>query len=165
MSDEPLNGHSRKPLSMSIRPQFDKDPLRPKKHQVVNSQGFIIATSTEPIELLKLNAAKQHAVFSPNEDIVIIDESLSIVHREESYFVEPEDGPPNKERVKIRDKWMDNVMRFLLPPGLYNRKDDPAKRPRLARWFKRNKIEISMRPDGGAVRVFRDGNVICSWGC
>lgn len=162
---EHINGHNGKPLSMMIKPQFDRDPLRRKTHQVVNSQGFIVHKSEESIEMLRLNTEKQHAVFAPNDKVAIIDESGTVVHQVGSYYVEPQDGPPNEERRKLRDKWLDNVMRFLLPPKLYARKDNADDHPLLARWFRRKKIQIEMRPDGGAVRIWRDGSVLSSWGC
>lgn len=164
MSDDPLNGHERpKPLSMMI--QKERDPLRPMRHQVVDARGYIIAQSEEPIELLKIEMAKQHAVFDPNREVHIIDESCTVVHTEGSYWVEPQEGPPDEARVELRDKWLENVMRFLLPPGLFERRNDEASQKRIQRWFRGNKVSLEVRPDGGAVRVWRDGVVLCSWGC
>lgn len=160
-----MSTNGQKPLSMRINPGYDRDPLKPRKFRVVDEGGFIVHTSEEPIEMLKLAAAAQHAVNRPNESLTIVDEQQTVVESFGSYYVEPSEDPPGPERLKLRDRWLDNVMRFLLPPGLYARKDDPDSGPRLAHWFRKHKIEISIRPDGGAVVVFRDGNPLTQWGC
>lgn len=153
---------------MRINPQFNKDPLRPKIHRVLmkSAEGFtIMGTVEDPIELLKLEIEGQHAVGMPNEEMVIVDQDSVCVAEYHSYHVEPQAGPPTEERLKVRDRWLEAVVRFLLPPGLYNDKDNPERQERIQRWFKSKKIEIQIRPDGGAVQIWRDGVVLTKWGC
>lgn len=162
------------PLSMRIQPGFEKDPLRPKRHHVVASTDgknfFILGEPgkqyvTDPIELLRLEVEGQHAIGMPGAAVRIMDDDRQEVARYESYAVTPEDGPPDEARIKLRDRWLEAVMKFLLPPSLYAEKENPQKKERIARWFRGRKIEIEMREDGGAVRIWRDGAVLSSWGC
>lgn len=163
-----------KPLSMTIQPGWDKDPLRPKAHHVVASTDgvnfFVLGKPghqfvTDPIELLKLEVSGQHAVGMADAEVRIMDENREEVARFEPYTVPPEEGPPSAERLKVRDRWLDAIFKFLLPPSLYAVKDDPTKQRALKRWFKRKAIEVQMRPDGGAVRIWREGSVMTEWGC
>lgn len=162
------------PLSMRIEPGYDRDPLKPKRHHVVASTDgknfFVLGEPgqqfvTDPIELLKIEVEGQHAVAMQNAEVRIMNDDRQEVARFESYAVEPEDGAPSPERLKIRDRWLESIMRFLLPLSLYQAKDDPKKAKVLQRWFKKKRIAIEMRPDGGAVRVYRNGEVLTQWGC
>lgn len=175
MISHPTNNNDHTPLSMKINPGFDRDPLKPKTHHVVVSNDggksfFVLGKPgqqfiTDAIELLKIEVGGQHALGMPGAEVRIMNEDREEVARFESYHVEPQEGPPSDERLKIRDRWLDAIMQFLLPPSLYALKDDPKKKDRLARWFRSHKIEISMRPDGGAVCIYREGNLLSSWGC
>jgi len=157
-----------KPLSMRIEPQFQRDPLKKPIHRVLmkSEAGYtIMGTAEDPIELLKLEVEGQHAVGMPNTDMLIVDENNVVEAKYDSYHVDPQDGPPTEERLKVRDRWLEAVMRFLLPPGLYADQDKPERQERIKRWFKSKKIEIQIRPDGGAVQIWRDGVVLTKWGC
>lgn len=163
------------PLSMRIQPGWEKDPLKPKTHHVIASTDggrsfFVLGTPgqqhvTDPIELLKIEVGGQHALGMSDAEVRIMDENRQEVARFESYHVEPQDGPPTPERIRIRDRWLEAIMRFLLPPSIYAMKDDPGKKKILAHWFKKHRIAIEMRPDGGAVRIYRNGDILSEWGC
>lgn len=162
-----ING---KPLSMRINPGYDRDPLRPKKHQIVASQDggktfTILGDTTEPLELLKIQVEGQHAVGMSETDMMIVDEDKTIVAKYECLHVDPQEGPPTEERLKVRDQWLDGVMKFLLPFRLYEKRNDVDYQPVLKRWFRVKRIAISMRPDGGAVIVYRGGDILTKWGC
>lgn len=153
---------------MRIEPGFERDPLRKPKHRVLmkSEEGYtIMGTVEDPIELLKLEVEGQHACGMPDKDMVIVDEKSVVVAKYDSYHVTPQEGPPTEERLKVRDRWLEAVMRFLLPRGLYDEKDNPEKQERIKRWFTSKKIQIEIRPDGGAVKIWRDGVVLTSWGC
>lgn len=170
-----INGHDHstpngKPTSMMLEHQFDRDPLKKKKHKVLLSDDggknyTIMGEVDDPIELLKLEIQGQHAVGMPQTSMLIVDETSTVVADYPTYYVEPEEGAPNEARIILRDKWMDAVMRFLLPFALYKDKDKPNRQHRLQKWFKQHKIEVEMRPDGGAVRIWRDGEILTKWGC
>lgn len=166
---------------MKIEPGYNRDPLAPKQHRILATDGvpdqngnvgyYLVGQSAEPLEMLKLNVGMVHALNHKdfcgvhNASLKIINENAEEVASFDSYAVEPEEGPPNEQRVALRNRWMEHVMRWLLPASLYLSKDDPAKEKLLKRWFRRKKIAIEMRPDGGAVRVLRDGQVLSEWGC
>ncbi len=157
-----------KPLSMRINPGFDKDPLKKPIHRVLmkSAEGYtIMGTVEDPIELLKLEVEGQHAVGLNDKDMLIVDEENTVVAKYDSFHVDPQEGPPTPERLKVRDDWLEKVMRFLLPPGLYNDQSNPDCQERIKRWLQKRKIEIQIRPDGGAVQIWRDGVVLTKWGC
>ena len=161
------NGHS--PLSMRISPGYDKDPLRRPKHRVLTSEdgvNFTIMGSTdEPLELLKLSVEGQHALGFKDATVKIVAEDHTVVADYPSYHAPAEEGPPSEARLRLRDRWLEAVMRFLLPARLYEVKGQPEKAKVLARWFKKHRIAIELRPDGGAVRIYRNGDVLSEWGC
>lgn len=126
---------------------------------------MILSETTQPIELLKIELEGQHAIGMAQVEMLIVDEERTVVAKYECLHVDPQEGPPTPERVKVRDQWLDAVMKFLLPLRLYEKRQEERYQPVLRRWFRRKRIEVSVRPDGGAVIVYRGGEILTKWGC
>lgn len=154
---------------MRINPGYE-DPFRKKKHTVLaqdpNGGGFfIMERSDEPIELLNIQVSGKAAINLPNSKVIIADEDHTIVSEFNPWYVEPQEGEPDENRLKLRNEWLDRIMKFLLPPHLFANQNEVRYQKYIQNWFKKHKIQIEMRPDGGAVRIWRDGEVLSSWGC
>lgn len=150
---------------------FDKahDPLRPKSHQVLASNDgihfTILGKADDPIELLKLEVERNHAVGFSDAVVRIVNEEGETVADFASYTPPPiVDGVVTPERIAARDRWMDAIMRWLLPARLYAHRNDPEQANKLQRWLRRKKIQRSIREDGGAARIFRNGQLLAEWG-
>lgn len=162
---------------MKISPGYDKDPLRPKLHRVVRKVRQIgpnewewenVGNSTaEAIELLRLSVGMNHAVGMKTEDLVILGEDRTVEATFENYrpVPQPEGTPIGEENARIRDRWIKSIVCWLIPRDLADCYDNNLFREEIARALVDAKAEISVRPDGRAVVIFRDGATLASWAC
>lgn len=150
---------------------YNRDPLARKKHQIaVSADGGrsyqILGTTDEPLEMVKLQIAAEHAIGMQDLDVTIVDAGTREIEESYSNYVPPPrnmDEPPTDEWLAVRDRWLDAIMKWLLPTKLYAHRNDAKYRRRLGRWFRRNGIEIAIH-ENGAVRVFRGGSVLSEFG-
>lgn len=165
MPNRPPQNHS-----MKILPDYDKDPLRPKTHTVIVQVGpedFLkIGDTAEPLEMLKLSVEKNHCFGMKQDKAIILDESRTVVAEYPSFYPPHIHGmaPDDPIRTEFRDKWLDAMMKFLLPTELFERSSDPDARPEIEQSLADSKVVVMVRDDGGAVKIFRDGVVLSEWG-
>lgn len=156
--------------SMKIDREYDKDPLRPKTYNVLveTAPGEFqkIGDTAEPIEMLRLNVEKNHCFGLKQTKMVIVDESRTVVAEYPSFYPPHIHGlaPDDPIRTEFRDKWLDAMMKFLLPPELFERSSEPEAKAEIEQSLAESKVVVMVRDDGGAVKIFRDGVILSEWG-
>lgn len=169
---EPPNSSFRgKVASMKVDRGFDSDPLKPKKHYVLNEvspgQWEIIGNTGDPIEMLRLEVARDHAVGLQAKNLVIIDEERTIQDSFHNYIPvpQPEGEPIGEENIKIRDRWISSILKFVLPRDLHEFILHPEFRIQIQEELTLKAMAMSVRPDGRAVIIFREDKPLASWAC
>lgn len=149
---------------------FDPDPLAPKKHRILleqePDQWFIVATSEEPIEMLRLMVARDHAIGMQQKNMMIFDEKEQKgVERFENYIPKPQDrnAPISPENQKVRDRWIGNIMKWLLDRELWDAPDTPETQAKIKASLEEQHVEISVNPNGTEVLFLRDGGTLAAW--
>jgi hypothetical protein len=171
---EPPNSHStgEKPHSFKIDRGFNADVLRKKIHRVLvetepGKWQILGDTSSTPIELLKLEVARDQAIGLQKHNVMIVDETNTAVAAFHNYVPKPQlsGDPISEENAAIRDKWILAMIRWLLPHELQDAVDDPVSRAKIKSHLDHCGVDIAMRPDGCAVIVFRERKELASWCC
>jgi hypothetical protein len=159
------NGHT----PMTVDPGYDKDPLRPKQHQVLletaPGQWTIVAKSTEPIEMLGLVVARDHAIAMQRNNMMIVGENRVVEAAFENYIPKPQDkdadiSPENKI---IRDRFVKSIITWLLPRELANAEPTPESQEAIKACMAGQKIELAINPQGTQVLFYRDGEILTAW--
>lgn len=157
---------------MKVNRGFDDDPLRPKLHRVVREvspgQWEIVGNSTaEPIEMLRLSVGMNHAVGMMSENLAIVGDDQTVEEAFHNYIPvpQPEGETIGEENARIRDRWIKSICCWILPRDLSDCYDNALFREEIAKALIDAKAEISVRPDGRAVVIFRDGAQLASWMC
>lgn len=156
---------------MTVDRGFNRDPLAPKKHYVVtevaDGQWAIVGNTSEDIRTLRLHVGMNHAVGMKNDNMLIVGDDQVVEERFENYrpIPQPEGEPIGEENTKIRDRWIASIVKWLIPRDLSDCYDNDLFREEIAAALVEVKAEISVRPDGRAAIIFRDGKTLASWIC
>lgn len=157
---------------MKINRGYDADPLRPKEHTVLMETEpgkFTIVSekSTEPIELLSLLVGRNHCVNLQQDNLVIVDEEGTIEERFENYTPKPqpegEDITP--DNLAIRTRWIENMMRFMVPHSLWQKRESVEAQDDIKNFLHNHGVEVAIRPDGCQAIVYREGLPLATWSC
>lgn len=156
---------------MAVDPGWDKDPLRPKTHRVLMEsptepgKWMVVSVSQEPIEMLRLIVARDHAIGMQSCNIVIVDEGQTVEERLENYVAIPQDKdePITPENQKTRDRWIANVIRWLLPSSLWNASNTEENQLAVKQCLDEQKVELAINPMGTQVLLMRDGATLTAW--
>lgn len=156
---------------MRISPGYDRDPLRPNKHHVLveneekPGEWFVLGqASEEPLAMLALSVRGNHAIGLQQTNMMIVDESGTAVESFNSYRPLPQpEGSISPENQKIRDRWISNVIRWLLGEAVWDAPDTPEGHQTVNDALKEAKINMAVSPDGCGAIVFRDGNTLAVW--
>lgn len=163
-----INGNLHQSLRVGNK---ERDPLAPMRYRVMikEGDGYAMAEdSHEPIELLRLKIAAKHAIAWQSENVLIIDEDDKIVHGYSDYkpevWQEP-DEPISPSNAAIRDRWILNIIQFLLPFSLAQKIGDPDAQDEIKNMLTQMNIEIAVSPTGCGVLMSRVGTNFAAWAC
>ncbi len=166
MPHRPPNGH--KPFH--IDRGFDETVLDPKKKRILmeTSPGAwtIIATSEEPIEMLRLTVARDHALTMQQHNLMLWDEKGAVCEeRFENYIPKEQDkdAPISPENEAIRNRFMGSILRWLLPTELWSAEDTPENQAAIQAALEEQNVEMSISPNGTEVAFYRDGALLTAW--
>lgn len=131
--------------------------------EVAPNQWQIIGDTGTPIELLQCEVGSQHAIGLKDQNMMIVDQDSNVTTKFENYrpLPQPEGEPITPENEAIRDRWLKSIIAFSVPRDLMESYDQEAIREALIA----AKIEVSIRPDGCAAIIYRDGVVLATWDC
>lgn len=162
------NGHSS--LRLSIQPETPEFLKKKRYHVVVQtSSGFQNLTQTpveDPIELLRMEVNKNHVVgFSDVEALIVDAETAEVIEKFESYAPEPQgaDEPITPHNAEIRDRWIGNMFKWLLPSELLALDDTPESQAKVLEFLTSIGVTFSQSPGGTQVVFMRDGTVLAGW--
>jgi len=149
-----------------------RDPLAPKKHNIVietePGKYSIIGQSEEPLEMLRLQYQARHAIAHQDVKMAIVDEDSVIEQHWDDYrpaaFQDP-DTPITPENQAVRDRWVQNIIQWLLPPTIAAKLGQPGANEEAQKALAEMKVEISVSPTGCGVLMFRDGEPFAAWCC
>lgn len=156
---------------MTVDRGFNRDPLAPKKHyvtvEVEPGQWQIIGNTNDPIEMLRLEVAKDHAIGLQSKNMLIVGDDQVVEDSFHNYIPvpQPEGESIGEENTKIRDRWIASIVKWLIPRDLTDCCDNDIFREEIAAALVEAKAEISVRPDGRAAIIFRDGATLATWAC
>lgn len=170
--NEPNGSNGHNALRMAITPEFDRDPLRPKRYHVIvqladgSFQNLSKTPVQEPIELLRLDVNKNHVVGIQDRDMLITDaDTGEIVEKFEGYMPEPQDAsePITPHNAEVRDRWISKMFLWLLPPELLEVDDTTENQEKIREHLTSMGVEMSISPGGTQVVFLRDGGVLAIW--
>lgn len=151
--------------------QRKRDPLAPKKHRVVVRDGdgySIVGETEEPLELYSLQMQAKHAIAWQNQEMAILDEDNTMVRKWEDYrpavWQEPNE-PISEVNKSVRDRWILNIVQWLLPPSLSEKIGQPEAQEEIQNTLKEMKVEMAVSPTGCGVLMYRDEEVFAAWKC
>lgn len=167
-SDREINGHMHQ--SLRVLPQ-QRDPLAKKKHRVLMKDGegySIIKTTEEPIELFTLEMQAMHAISWQDKELAIIDDEDRLTHKFEDYkpaaWQEP-DTPISDANKAVRDRWVLNIIQWLLPHELSLKIGQPGAQEEIQNTLKETGVQIAVSPTGCGVVMYREGQSFAAWRC
>lgn len=158
---------NRPPHSMKISPGYERDPLAPKEYQVLvetePGKFTILGNTATPLELLQIEVGKDHAVGLKYHNMMIVEKGGKVQASFHHYKPEPqEEGEEiSKANIETRDRWIDSIMKWLLPPSLWP--ITPENREEAQTCMKEAKVQLSIKPDGSQVVIFRDDAPLANW--
>lgn len=169
---EPPNSSFRgKTPSMKVSKGFNDDPLRPKKHYVTveaePGKWMIVGNSAEPLEMLRLAVARDHAIGMQGDNMMIVGEDQVVEDSFHNYIPVPqqEGEEIGEENAQIRNRWISSILKFVLPRELHDFIFDDAHREEIQSELLAKQMAMSLRPDGRAVIIFREDKPLASWAC
>lgn len=167
-SDREINGNMHRSLRVG---EIPKDPLDKPKHRVVVKDGdgyTIVAQTEEPLELYALQMQAQHAILYQNQEMAILDDEHKMVRKWGDYkpaaYQEPSE-PISEVNRKIRDRWVLNIIQFLLPFSMAEKIGQPEAQQEIAEMLKEMGVEIAVSPTGCGVLMYRDSEPFAAWRC
>ena len=167
-SDREINGQMHQSLRVG---EIPKDPLAKPKHRVVVKDGdgySIVAETEDPVELFALEMQAKHAILWQNQEMAIVNSDHEMVRKWEDYkpaaYQEPSE-PINDANRKIRDRWILNIIQFLLPFSLAEKIGQPEAQEEIQNTLKEMNVEIAVSPTGCGVLMYRCGESFAAWRC
>lgn len=168
-SDREINGQMHQ--SLRVLPQ-KRDPLAPKKHNICietePGKYSIVGQSEEPIEMLKLQYQAKHAIAFADMSMAIVDEDQKMVQHWSDYkpaaWQEPSENI-NDANKSVRDRWVLNIIQFLLPFSLSQKIGQPEAQEEIQGALKEAGVEIAVSPTGCGVVMYRDNEAFAAWSC
>jgi hypothetical protein len=168
-SDRELNGNVHQSMRIGQR---QRDPLAPKKHHIVietePGKYSVIGESTEPLEMLRLQYQARHAISHQDVKMAIVDEDQVIEQHWSDYkpaaFQDPE-TPITPENQTVRDRWILNIIQWLLPASLSEKIGQPDAQEEIQNTLTVMNVEIAVSPTGCGVLLYRDGESFAAWKC
>lgn len=132
----------------------------PGKWQIIGDTG-------QPLELLQLDVAKDHAIGMQSANMMIVDEAGSVATKYENYTPLPQEPgePISEENAKIRDRWLKSIILWLIPRSLAESYETEEAQEEIRKALIEVKAEIAIRPDGCVAIIYRDGEPLARWCC
>jgi len=168
-SDREINGNMHK--SLRVLPQ-QRDPLAPKKHNIVietePGKYSIVGQSEEPLGLLKLQYQAKHAIAFQDVKMAIVDQDNTIEQHWDDYkpakWQEP-NTPITPENKVVRDRWVLNIIQWLLPTSLAEKIGQPEAQEEIQKTLKEMEVEMAVSPTGCGVVMYRHHESFAAWKC
>lgn len=170
---EPPNSHSTGPVQrLTVDRGFNADPLKPKMHRVLvrvdgDKWQILGDTASTPIELLRAEVARDHAISMQGQDVMIVDEQNVAVEAFHNYKPVPQDaiGDISEENARIRERWLQSLILWAIPREIAEAPASPETMEKIREALIEAKMEVAIRPDGRAAVVYRNGEVLATWKC
>lgn len=109
-----------------------------------------------------------HAVTWQNQEVIIVDDEDKMVRHWDDYkpaaWQEP-NTPITPENKEVRDRWMLNIIQWLLPPSLAEKIGNPEAQEEIQKTMAEMQVEVAVSPTGCGVVLYRNHEPFAAWTC